>query len=146
MLLGAAVHLMEYVPFTAGIPIGTRHEFVARAQRKAGRIGGSIAQCFQMPRAGVRSTHRHGERTVEAQRIQHVQPQAGCIFGAHPFQNHHRIGDAAAFQDIGKSGARVFRIHIDVAGEQRLVSQHAFRPDSVCVPPADAAGSPDAAR
>ncbi len=49
--------------------------------------------------------------------------KAAGIFGAHLFQNHCRIGDAAALQHVGECGAGVFRIHIDIAREQRLVRQ-----------------------
>jgi len=45
------------------------------------------------------------------------------IFGANLFQNHRRIGDAAALQNIGESGSGVFRIQVDIVREQGLMRE-----------------------
>ena len=74
-----------------------------------------------MPRAGVFAADRHGEGVFEAERVHPIEMEAAGIFGAHLFEDYGRIGDAAALQHIGVRGAGVFRIHVDVAGEQRLV-------------------------
>ena len=105
------------------IRIGAREEFVAGAERETGGIGCGVAQGFEMARARVFAANGHGEGIVEAEGIEPVEMKTAGIFGADLFENNRRIGDAAALQHVGERGSGVFRIHIDIAREQRLVRE-----------------------
>src|SRR5262249_59347467 len=112
-------------------PARTLLEFVARAEMPAFLYLRGLTQRHHLQTAHVLVADHHREAVIDAERIQQLDVQL-AILAAHAIQNRRRIRRNRLLEDRGERGACVFRVYVDIAAEQRLVSQQ--RPAEIETP------------
>lgn len=117
------VEMVAVAPATE--TVGALEKFVADADAPFRSHGGKVRHAAEVELAGVSLADDHSEGVGEAQRFGDVEVEALCVLLLYATVDCGGvvIGRRGFVEDRGESGAGVFDVEIEVAGEEGLLDE-----------------------
>src|SRR5215475_7758011 len=82
-----------------------------------------IPQRAYLQAVGISLAYDHGEGVIKAERVEPPKSEACLVFPAHLYQQLSSVVGRRQIQDCCCAGSQILRVKIDVAVDDRLMSQ-----------------------
>src|SRR5215469_8840515 len=109
--------------------VGTLLKLIAYAQDPSRGMAFCIPQRAYLQAVGISLAYDHCEGVVKAERVEPPKSEAYLVFPAPPHQQLFSAVGCRQIQDCCCAGSQILRVKIDVAVDDRLMSQQ--RPTEV---------------